>query len=65
MERILDRVANEMDVRLATAELVREFTQHVTFLVNRLRYSLHLATDAQPEDIQPLTDSEGLGFTFR
>ena len=24
-----------------------------------------LATDAQPEDIQPLTDSEGLGFTFR
>jgi lichenan operon transcriptional antiterminator len=48
VERILDRVANEMDVRLATAELVREFTQHVTFLVNRLRYSLHLATDAQP-----------------
>ena len=44
VRRILDRIADEMDVRLDPTELVDEFAQHVSFMLNRMRYSLHVGT---------------------
>ena len=52
VQRIFDRIADEMDVRLDPAELVHEFSQHLTFLLNRMRYSLHLTTGSQPESLR-------------
>lgn len=52
VQRIFDRIADEMDVRLAPTELVGEFSQHLTFLLNRMRYSLHLTTGSEPESLR-------------
>ncbi|QGF23241.1 BglG family transcription antiterminator [Raineyella fluvialis] len=52
VQRIFDRIADEMDVRLDPTELVHEFSQHITFLLNRMRYSLHLTTGSQPESLR-------------
>ena len=45
--RILERITDEMDVRLAPSELTQEFSQHLTFLLNRMRFGLRLAPDTQ------------------
>lgn len=45
VERILQSITDQMDVRLAPSELTHEFGQHLTFLLNRMRYGLHLAPD--------------------
>lgn len=52
VQRIFERIADEMDVHLAPTELVHEFSQHLTFLLNRMRYSLHLTTGSQPESLR-------------
>jgi lichenan operon transcriptional antiterminator len=43
VERIFDRIRNSMDLGFdEPSELVVEFSHHVAYMINRLRYSLHV-----------------------
>mgnify|MGYP000986553792 FL=1 len=52
VERIFERIRNEMDLGfdIEPSQLVVEFSHHVGYMINRLRYSLHVD--------QPVDDAE-------
>ncbi|MHB9857382.1 BglG family transcription antiterminator [Streptomyces sp. YIM S03343] len=51
VQRILDRIAAEMDVRIPPTAMLKEFVHHITFMVNRLRYRVR-STDHTVADLR-------------
>ncbi len=42
VQRILDKIETEMDIRIPQAALLQEFSHHLMFMINRLRFRIQL-----------------------
>jgi len=51
VQKILDRIASEMDLHVPADGLLKEFVYHITFMQNRMRYRVHLK-DLSLHDIE-------------
>lgn len=52
VERVFERIRQTMDVQFDPSDLVVEFTHHVAFMINRMRYSLHLDNAVATDQIR-------------
>ena len=52
VRRIFERIARTMDLQIDPANLLAEFSHHVTFMINRMRYSLNVGDVAAANQMQ-------------
>ena len=49
---IFDRIRAQMDLAIDPADLLPEFHHHVAFMLNRMRYSLHVGDSLLPDQVR-------------
>lgn len=52
VEHVFERIRQTMDVQIDPSDLVEEFTHHVAFMINRMRYSLHIDNAVATDQIR-------------
>lgn len=52
IQAVFDRIRTEMDLDIDPAELLPEFSHHVAFMLNRMRYSLPIGGTLSPDQVR-------------